>query len=186
MPRPKVNIYVSYDKAPVVKDAKCDYCQEADCYFIDVDELREKMLVSNVFMERAFFDRQGEKYSFSNLHVKKERKGITIEAVFEKDGCDEFIIIDELDNVIADVETTDFEITENHGYFFRNCDCSQFCINRIPSKNFLKSAFMRGVYVVKRGKRRYFSRLHVDKDKERSVTVMFDVDDDNALIRKRG
>ena len=39
MPRPKVNVYVSHDRAPVVKGAKCDYCPEADCYFIDVDEL---------------------------------------------------------------------------------------------------------------------------------------------------
>lgn len=186
MPRPKVNVYVSHDRAPVVKGAKCDYCPEADCYFIDVDELREKMLVSSVFMERAFFDRQGDKYSFSNLHVKKDRNGVTIEAVFEKDGCDEFIIIDELDNVIANVETTDFEIIENGGDFLSNCNCSQLCINRIPSKDILKDAFMRGVYVKKEGKRRYFSRLHVDKDKERSVTVIFDVDDDNALIRKRG
>ena len=186
MPRPKVNVYVSHDRAPVVKGAKCDYCPEADCYFIDVDELREKMRVSSVFMERAFFDRQGEKYSFSNPHVKKGRKGITMEAVFEKDGCDEFIIIDELDNVIANVETTDFEIIENRGDFLSNCDCSQLCINRVPRKDFLKDAFMRGVYVKKEGKRRYFSRFHIDKDKECNVTVIVDVDDDNTLIRKRG
>ena len=96
------------------------------------------------------------------------------------------IIIDELDNVIANVETTDFEIIENRGDFLSNCDCSQFCINRVHRKDFLKDAFMRGVYVKKEGKRRYFSRFHIDKDKECNVTVIFDVDDDNTLIRKRG
>lgn len=186
MPRSKVNVYTSYAKSPVVKGAKCNYCAEADCYFIDIDELREKMLVGNVFMERAYFDRQGEKYSFSNLHVKKGRKGITIETVFEKDGCDEFITIDELDNVIANVETTDFEILDIEGDYYRNYKCSQFCINRIPIKDFLKDAYMRGVYVVKDGKRRYFSRFHLDKDEECNVSVIFDVDDDNVMIRKRG
>ena len=186
MPRPKVNVRVSYDKAPVAKGVKCNYCSESDCYFIDIDELRDKMLVRDVFMERSFFDRNGDKYYFSNLHIKKSNNGVTIEAVFEKQGCDEFIIIDELNNVIANVETVDFEIVDNDGTFFRNHDCSKFNINWIPKRDFLKAAFMRGVYVVKDGKRRYFSRFHVDRDKKGVVSVKFDVDDNNVMIQNRG
>lgn len=186
MPRPKVNVHVSYSKAPVAQGVRCNYCHESDCYFINIEELRDKMLVRDVFMERSFFDRNGDKYYFSNLHIKKSSKDITIEAVFEKQDCDKFIRIDELDNIIANVQTTDFEIVDNDGDLFPNSNCSQFNINWMPKIDFLRNAFMRGVYVVKDGNRRYFSRFHMDKDIEGAVTVMFDVDDDNVMIKNRG
>lgn len=161
MPRPKINIYMSFknDKDRlVVKSVKADYNKEYDCYFININDLAPKFVSTmSLILHWLCFEKYGTKYYCTNLFLEKIKNDVNIKLVFEKAGYNQFYKEENAVNVFKNIEFfTLFASTKKDEMFelYRLC----------RDNNLIKSTYINGIYMMREGQRLDFAKasVHID------------------------
>ena len=160
MSRKKTDIFVDYNDKPIIRGIKVGHDIENDCYWINLREIKDKLLCKNILMECSYIVQNFEKYCFSNILIEKTKYKVNIKIIFEKNGSNKFVSNDNLSDVIDNLELEKISEDVFNGELFPwyNVIISKL----IPKQLKKKRIYLTGSYVVVKGEKLYLSQLTID------------------------
>ena len=140
MPRPKTNVFVDYMKEPVIRSIKVGHDISTDSYWIDIREAKDKLIAKNVLMEQSYIIRDFKKYYFSNILIEKTKYKINIKAIYEKDGINNFVSNDNVEDKLRGLNIEKLEGIDG---------CYTVNIENINTTNVIKDIYLAGAYIIR-------------------------------------
>lgn len=182
MPRPKTNVFVDYMKEPVIRSIKVGHDISTDSYWIDIREAKDKLIAKNVLMEQSYIIRDFKKYYFSNILIEKTKYKINIKAIYEKDGINNFVSNDNVEDKLRGLNIEKLEGIDG---------CYTVNIENINTTNVIKDIYLAGAYIIRNNEKSYLSQFTIMFENSCFVknyfyiTVFFNWLEDNHLNEMR-